>query len=186
MKHLLKKIHHHAQKIPHHLKRPVHFVKNRAASFFVSQKMKYFVLAFFFVSAFAMYTAFIIFVFFQNRDDLAREAWGKYGNAELAFELNYKDANIAWQLGNFYFNNTIGRSEYDLDKAEVAFKRVLAIEPARLNANYQLGRIYLVKGDYDKAITHLDREIMLNLMSYRSFYVRGLAYAYRSNGDDLE
>lgn len=192
MKHFVEKIRHHAKKIPHpkkvihHLKKPAHFVNQHAARYYNSSKFVHFVLALFFVSAFSMYVVFIIFVFFQNRDNLARIVWEKHGDAELAFKLNYKDADIAWQLGNFYFGQTLGRSEYDLDRAEAAFKKVLEIDPAKINANYQLGRIYLVRADYDKAITHLDKELKLNPLSFRSLYVRGIAYGYRWQGDDPE
>ena len=71
----------------------------------------------------------VAFGFLLSRDSLARLAWQQYGNARVALALNRSDSNLDMQLGNYYFGGTIGRSEYDLEKAERAYRRAVAIKP---------------------------------------------------------
>ncbi|RJQ37443.1 hypothetical protein C4552_01085, partial [Candidatus Parcubacteria bacterium] len=86
--------------------------------------------------------------FLLARDALARFAWERYGRADIALALNRSDADLAMQLGTYYFAGTAGRSEYDLSKAKRSFQRAVNHEPTILWGHYQLARIYFVEGNY--------------------------------------
>src|SRR3990172_10167699 len=94
----------------------------------------------------------------------------------------YGDAGFLMRQGNFYFNG----GAYDLEKAERAFQRAVRIEPGILWGHYQLARIYFVKGNFDKAIEEINKELEANPENLRSLYVRGLIYGYRNQFGDLE
>ena len=102
----------------------------------------------------------------------------------FAFLLNrgYGDAGFLMRQGNYYFNG----GAYDLEKAEAAFQRAVRIEPGILWGHYQLARIYFVKGNFDKAIEEINKELEANPENLRSLYVRGLIYGYRNQAGDLE
>lgn len=122
-----------------------------------------------------------IFSFLLSRDILARTAWQKYENAYLALSLAHRDGKLAMQLGNYYF----GGGKYDLKNAEIAYKKALSAEPGILWGHYQLARVYFVKGDYNKALLEINRELEANPENLRSLYVRGLIYGYRNQAEDL-
>ncbi|OGF92316.1 hypothetical protein A3H05_00385 [Candidatus Giovannonibacteria bacterium RIFCSPLOWO2_12_FULL_43_26] len=73
-------------------------------------------------------------------------------------EPKIKDAAEAIRLGNYYFNN----GAYDLEKAEEAFRRALKADPKILWGHYQLARIYFVKGEKDKALEEINKELEAN------------------------
>ena len=87
-------------------------------------------------------------------------------------EPKIKDAAEAIRLGNYYFNN----GAYDLEKAEEAFRRALKADPKILWGHYQLARIYFVKGEKNKALEEINKELEANPENLRSLYVRGLIY----------
>ncbi len=130
--------------------------------------------------------AVILLGFLLLQDTLARIAWQKYGRPDVALQLVRRDADLAMQLGNYYFNGTIGRSEYNLKKAERAYRRATAASPKILWGHYQLGRIAFVKGDYDRALEEINKELEANPENLRSLYVRGLIYGYRGHIGDPE
>lgn len=84
------------------------------------------------------------------------------------------DANLEMKTGNYYFNG----GAYDLDKAESAFRRAVSADPNILFGHYQLARIYFVKGDSEKALSEINKELEANPTNLRSLYVRGLIYGY--------
>ena len=49
--------------------------------------------------------------------------------------------------------------------------------------NYQLSRIYFIKGDFDKAIIQADLELVYHPDNCRTHYIRGLTYGYMDNLD---
>ncbi len=153
----------------------------------------------------------LFFGFSFSQDILARLVWQKYGRADIALALVRRDAGLAMQLGNYYFNGTIGKSEYNLEKAERAYKKAVAINSKILWGHYQLARIYFVspvrslaraigaspkdlgeatsngvKGNYDAAVDEINKELEANPENLRSLYVRGLIYGYRNQFGDLE
>lgn len=84
------------------------------------------------------------------------------------------DAKSEMKIGNYYFNG----GAYDLEKAESAFKRAVAVDPKILWGHYQLARIYLVKKDQEKALLEVNKELEANPENLRALYVRGLIYGY--------
>lgn len=130
--------------------------------------------------------AVILLGFLLVRDSLARMAWQRYGRADTALALNRGDAGLAMQLGNYYFGGTIGRSEYDPERAEQAYRRAVAVKPGILWGHYQLARIYFVGGNYDLALEEINKELEANPENLRSLYIRGLIYGYRNFPGDLE
>jgi len=88
-------------------------------------------------------------------------------------EPKIKDAAEAMRLGNYYFN---GAGGYDLEKSEGAFKKAVAIDNEILWGHYQLARVYFVKGEKDKALEEINKELEANPENLRSLYVRGLIY----------
>ena len=88
-------------------------------------------------------------------------------------EPKIKDAAEAMRLGNYYFN---GAGGYDLEKAERAFKKAIAMDSEILWGHYQLARVYFVKGEKDKALEEINKELEANPENLRSLYVRGLIY----------
>jgi tetratricopeptide (TPR) repeat protein len=124
----------------------------------------------------------ILTVFFAVRDSLARFVWEKYNNAGAAYFLNWRDADLAMQIGYYYF----GGSDYDLEKAEKAYEKALKIKPGILWGHYQLARIYFIKGDFNKAIEEINKELEYNPENLRSLYVRGLIFGYRGDLSNAE
>src|SRR3989338_3696743 len=88
-------------------------------------------------------------------------------------EPKIKDAAEAMRLGNYYFN---GAGGYDLEKSEGAFKKAVAIDNEILWGHYQLARVYFEKGEKDKALEEINKELEANPENLRSLYVRGLIY----------
>jgi len=130
--------------------------------------------------------AVIIFSFFISRDAMARFAWQKYRSPKMAILLDGSDANLAMFIGNYYFNGVIGGGKYNPDVAFKAYKKAVSINPKILWGHYQLARIYFVKGNFDKAIEEINKELEANPENLRSLYVRGLIYGYRNQAGDLE
>src|SRR3989344_7428087 len=118
-----------------------------------------------------------VFALLLNQDALARSAWQKYRSPAVALALNRGDAELAMQLGNYYFGN----GEYDLVKAERAYRKAVAINPSILWGHYQLARVIFVRGDYNSALDEINRELEANPQNLRSLYVRGLIYGYTGN-----
>jgi len=89
-----------------------------------------------------------------------------------AYYLNHSDAVLAAHLGNYYF----GGGEYDLRKAATSYELALQLDPATQLVRYQLARIYFVDGQLDRALAHINTELILFPYNPRSLYVRGLIY----------
>ncbi len=117
---------------------------------------------------------------------MANLLWQKYHLPQMAILLNRSDADLAMFIGNYYFNGVIGGGEYNPDIAFKAFKKAVSINPKILWGHYQLARIYFVKGNFDKAMEEIDKELETNPENLRSLYVRGLIYGYRNQVGDLE
>ncbi len=128
----------------------------------------------------------IIFSFFLSRDSLANFTWQKYRWPKVAILLDGNNADLAMFIGNYYFNGVIGGGEYNPDIAEKAYKKAVSINSKILWGHYQLARIYFVKGDYDRALEEIAKELEANPENLRSLYVRGLIYGYRNRAGDLE
>src|SRR3989338_315442 len=92
------------------------------------------------------------------------------------------DPKLEMQTGNYYFNG----GAYDLEKAEEAFKRALRADPKILWGHYQLARIYFVKGEKEKALKEINKELEANPANLRSLYVRGLINGYSGDLKNAE
>ena len=136
-----------------------------------------------FLLVFAM-VAFI--VVYAGRDSLASFVWQKYHAPQVAVLFDRSNTGLAMFIGNYYFNGVIGGEEYNLDIAEKAYEKAVSINPKILWGHYQLARIYFVKGDYERALEEIAKELEANPENLRSLYVRGLIYGYRNGPGDLE
>ncbi len=123
---------------------------------------------------FAVAVVFILFIFQNN---LTRLVWQYYGIAYPAYLLNRSDADLAMQIGNYYFNG----GAYNLDKAEKSFKKALEIKEGILWGHYQLARIYFIKGDFIRALSEINKELGTNPSNQRSFDIRALINGYAKN-----
>jgi len=125
-------------------------------------------------------------VFFSARDPLARALWEKFGDAEKARVLVWRDTDLLMQLGNYYFGGgIIGRSEHAPEKAKRLYKKVVARNLQTPWGHYQLARIYFIEGDFENALKEIHQELEIYPTNFRSLYVRGLIYGYRGREDDL-
>src|SRR3989344_5032135 len=88
-------------------------------------------------------------------------------------EPKIKDAAEAVRLGNYYFNGAGGDG---FGKAEAGFTKAVEIDPKILWGHYQLARVYFVKGEKDRALEEINKELEVNPENLRSLYVRGLIY----------
>ena len=136
-----------------------------------------------FLLVFAM-VAFI--VVYAGRDSLSSFVLQKYRAPQVAVLLDRSNTELAMFIGNYYFNGVIGGEEYNLDIAEKAYEKAVSINPKILWGHYQLARIYFVKGDYERALEEIAKELEANPENLRSLYVRGLIYGYRNGPGDLE
>lgn len=127
----------------------------------------------------------LILIFVAKQDILAKLLWQKYHSADLAILLDRSDADLAMFIGNYYFNGVIGGGEYNPDVAQKAYKKAVSINPKILWGHYQLARISFMKGNFDKAIEEINKELQFNPENLRSLYVRGLIYGYRNQAGDL-
>lgn len=86
-----------------------------------------------------------------------------------------RDPARAFAIGQYFFNG----GAYDLGRAERAFRRALALDPAHPRANYQLARVLFLGGRFSEALEAINRELLLYPDYGRSFYIRGLIQGYR-------
>ncbi len=87
-------------------------------------------------------------------------------------------AGRAYEYGNRHFSAKKS-SEYDIDRAELFFKRALALDPQIPYLHHQLARIAFLRGDFRNAMWHINKEIDINRSpSASSYYVRGLIEGY--------
>lgn len=77
-------------------------------------------------------------------------------------------------LANFYF----GGGAYNIDKARSLYESILKERPDYPGANYQLGRVYFIKGDFSAAWYFIEREIKYHPDFPKSYYMRGLVFGY--------
>lgn len=137
---------------------------------------------FVFVGAFFIALLALLIISPWGRDALARAVWQKYRMSDVSLALNSDDADLAMQIGAYYF----GGKEYDLDHAEKAYRKALTIDFAIPWGRYELARILFMQGDFDSALREINSELAAHPDHFRSFYVRGLIYGYRGDLDKAE
>lgn len=103
------------------------------------------------------------------------------GWRQAAYALNFNDANLAMQEGNYYFAG----GAYVLPKAERAISLAIKLRPTAPMQHYMLARVLFSEGKFDEALTAINTELQINPENQRSLYVRGLIYLYRQQSGDL-
>jgi len=114
-----------------------------------------------------------------------RWVWDTIHYAPLATFLN-TDAEFAVEVGNYYFNNE-NNGVYYLDKAEKYFIKAIKKDVKVPDAWHQLARISLLRGDYNRALYYINKQLFYQgnkLMS--AYYMRGLIYGYGGAYDEAE
>ncbi len=114
----------------------------------------------------ALFAAFL----FAYASPVSEFLWKKWHISAIWLNRNPK---LDFEIGNFYFNG----GAYDLDKAERAFAAAVTLDPTMLWGHYQLSRVYFAKGELDKALAEINKELDLFPETLQSLYVRGLIYA---------
>ncbi len=90
------------------------------------------------------------------------KAYGELGKDSEALSIftslssRYNDPEIFFEMGRIYYN------QKDLEQAEEAFQRVLALVPSHANSFYGLALIYESEGDIEQAIKYYNRVLELN------------------------
>lgn len=101
-----------------------------------------------------------------------------YGMFLIDRLVSNDDPAILFQKGEYYF----GGGAYDIDRAERYYEIVRRISNDTYpGARYQLSRIAFIKGELAKALLEINAEITQYPNFKRSYYVRGLIYAYQKN-----
>ena len=120
---------------------------------------------------------------------VAQFFWLEFHSGPFALALDRGDANLAANIGMYYFGNQrmigSGQHPYDIAFAERALEKAIAINPTLQGAHYTLGRIEFVNSEFDAALANLSFELTLYPENKRPLYIRGLVYAYRGKEGDL-
>lgn len=133
-----------------------------------------------FRNRFLLTLAVIFFVFDAlfiaiNRDFVVREMLTRFHLPRVAAVFGASDPELLFKIGNYYFG---GSQEYDVDRAESLFRRVIALDPRYPGGHYQLGRTLFIKGDMYDAERELSEELRVHPDFWRSHYVRALIRGY--------
>lgn len=126
--------------------------------------------------------AILLTAFLLSQDMLARIAWQRFNRPDIALVLIRRDAKLALELGNYYFNG----GAYDLGAAERAFLQALAIDPNVKRAHYQISRIRFLRGHFIKALEEVNQEMRMHPEIPNSYYVRGLINGYMGHFAEAE
>lgn len=87
-------------------------------------------------------------------------------------------ASRALALGQKHFDSRRG-DIYDIDRASAYLEEAYAMDPDLPTLNHEMARIAFLRGDFDKAMQFIDREIELQGEEFpNAFYIRGLIEGY--------
>lgn len=126
-----------------------------------------------------VFCAVLSFVF---RENTASFVWNNFHNESIAVAFNQKDANLFFDIGNYYF----GGGDYDLNKSEKYYKKALELNDSLKSLHYQMARLYFIKNNLSLARDEINKEIELYPDFKRSYYVRGLINGYDNKLEDAE
>lgn len=98
----------------------------------------------------------------------------------IALQLNPHDPDLLMTIGNSFFGD--GRI-YDQKKAYENFSAVIRKDPSRVEAHYQLGRIYFINGQFESAITEIQTVLHLDPDFKKAYYMYGLVSGYKGDLD---
>ena len=146
--------------------------------------VKSYIRAFVFLLACVLLACAVVFFVPSIANSTARLLWNGFHQPQAALFIDKTDAYLALTIGNYYFGSprsSDGSSGYDPTLALAAYQEALHINPQTSSANYQIGRILFIRGDYNEAISALNSELSIAPNNFRAYYVRGLVNAYAGN-----
>jgi len=117
---------------------------------------------------------------FHNK--LAWIVWKNFHCDMVAIVLNQKDAELFFDMGNYYF----GEGDYDLDKSDKYYKKALYVDNSLERLHYQMARLYFIKNELSRARYEINKELELYSEFKRSYYVRGLINGYDNKLEEAE
>ena len=119
------------------------------------------------IALLSVFTVFYSYLTFERNFD-----WKD--NNTLFLSADGKPGTITYvNIGNIYAN----RQEYD--KAEVLYRKAIALRDETLLANTNLGKIYLIKGNFDSAYHYMYKSYLLDTLSPEPMFA--LAQLYVNN-----
>jgi len=121
---------------------------------------------------------FMMSMLFYKSSDAGYFTWNTFHRFPKTVLFISKDASLAVEIGDYYFNAD-GDGVYDLEKAQVYFKKALDLDPRVPLAWYQLARIDFLNGDFGDALFKMNKHISVHGDSLPNvYYMRGLIYGY--------
>lgn len=124
--------------------------------------------------------AFLLDVF-QVRTNLARELFS-HTNPQEALILRPNDPELLEAIGHYYLNS----GGYDIGRAEEAYTRASKLSSTTIWAEYQLGRIAFVRGDFETAHRYFETALEKNPHNKRIIYARGVMYGFENKLPEAE
>lgn len=109
----------------------------------------------------------------ETRTKLAREFFSNT-HPDIALALYPNDAELLEAIGHYYLNS----GGYDIEKAKEAYTRALSQSSTTVWAEYQLGRIAFVQGDFKIAHSYFESALRKNPQNKRIVYARGVMYGF--------
>jgi len=114
-------------------------------------------------------------IFFAS-DKVERFLWEKAQIPAPAFLL-YHDADLAFELGQYYFNTS--SEAYNLKKAQKYFQDSLVINASLPTSWHHLARIDFLEGNFEDALEKINMQIEVHGDTLpAAYYMRGLIYGY--------
>lgn len=87
-------------------------------------------------------------------------------------------------LGNRHFG---GEGAYDLSRADLYYRMALISDRRTLHAYHQRARIAFLRGDFNEALSLIEKQITEHGPSFMSsYYIRGLIHGYRKEFAEAE
>ncbi|TSC54645.1 MAG: superkiller protein 3 [Parcubacteria group bacterium LiPW_30] len=134
----------------------------------------------FLLTCFALLLSIIsLFVF---RTSVASTIWNNFHIEAVATLLNQNDAELFFNIGNYYF----GEGAYDLSKSEKYYRKALAVDSALERLHYQIARLHFINNNLYEARSEINKELELYPDFRRSYYVRGLINGYDNKLEEAE
>lgn len=106
--------------------------------------------------------------------------------ASLLLDLNYPEEALPHLLylskvfqddSSLFFNLGITYEKLkDLNKAEIAYKKVLELEPDDIDARYNLGQVFIDKQKYNSAIECFEKVLEKDNKDSNTYFSMGLCY----------
>ncbi|MEQ1876447.1 MAG: adenylate/guanylate cyclase domain-containing protein [Bdellovibrionia bacterium] len=120
---------------------------------------------------------------------MSHQWYAEFLTYRARFKESYREADLAVELDplNPITNLARGTMCYfnrDYDNAEKNYKRTLELDPAFMLGHYWMGRTYVEKKDYAKALKHLEKAVELS--GREPMALAALAYALALTGATRE